>query len=201
MKRAGVKIIYSLIILLACVFITLAFTFTNPDASKEVVHPKKSELITFSSHNSESTNSFKSSVDFVFSSQHENESFFLGKSIRIIDNDNLDEVRVHLTDYNSTLLEFWNKGQLLHTHKSGFKEELKIKNEYTLSFTVDQERSLIHIRIRDSLLGALNEIGEMNFDYSDYANEIVPESVRLFATTESVSFANFLVWEEWEIID
>jgi hypothetical protein len=108
---------------------------------------------------------------------------------------------VRLTDYNSTILEFWNKGQLLHTHKSEFKEELQMKNEYTLSFTVDQERSLIHIRIRDSLLGALNEIGEMNFDYSTYANEIVPKSVQLFATTESVSFTNFLVWEGWDNID
>lgn len=199
MKRAEIKIIYGIVFLFACISITLAFTFTEPIASIEVENPKKSELITLSLTDSESTNSYKSSVDFVFSKLDKED--YLAKSIRIIDNDNLDEVRVRLTDNDITILEFWNKGQLLDTHKSGFKGELKSNNEYTLSLTVNQGQSLIQIRIRDSLLGAINEIGEMNFDYSTYANEIVPESVQLFATTESVSFTNFLVWEEWEILD
>lgn len=196
MKRTGIKIIYSLAMLIACVFITLAFTFTNPDASKEVVHPKKSELITLSLTDSESTNSYKSSVDFVFSNL-DNEDY-LAKSIRIIDNDNLDEVRVCLAG-NSTKIEFWKKGLLLNTHKSGFKGELKSNNEYTLLLTVNQEQSLIQVRIRDSLLGAINEIGEMNFDYSTYANKLIPESVQLFSSSESVT--NFQFWKNWENID
>lgn len=190
MKKLILKNLALLGFLLLTVYVAVGLSFQMPQADILISEPKPNEKLVIE------RNSFTSSVKLQFSNPGNYEGL-VGNSIHVSGNDYIDEIRIGITDYQTSVIELWNKGSLVEGAEKGFKNGFKSNKSYSLFLDFDNN-SKIHLRVRDAVFGAFNEVAENGFDYSSYADELSITNIQLLDQGAALVFSDFQLWGDWD---
>lgn len=176
--------------LLLTVYVAVGLSFRMPEADELISMPSSDEMINIDDQ------SFASSVSIQLSN-HSDEDDFVGNIIKIRDNSYFDEIRIGITNDQTSIIEFWNKGSFVEGVERGFKSKFKLNKTYNLFVGFD-DNSTIRVLLRDAVFGAFNEIAENTFDYSFYADDLSISTIALSGQGSNLVWTDFQVWGDWQ---
>lgn len=178
--------------------LSINFAFKSPTAdfetSKLSINStfKQSELL----KRADTISSFKSKLTF---KSKKSDELYIGQSLSSGNSYRLD---VGITGKETMLVKVWKNKKCVLTETRPFKKGMKWKKKYDLIIGIDTNNKL-HALVRNTQLGALNEIAEINCDLTDYPilNNKLETSFFSDNASDEYAFFNFKSWINQKVID